>query len=49
MARAWLEQERLSVAEASARCGYQSEAAFSKAFKRVTGIGSGEFRRQRTC
>lgn len=46
-ARAWLEQDRLSVAEVAARCGYQSEAAFSKAFKRNTGVGPGEFRRAR--
>lgn len=45
LARAWLEQDQLSVAEVSGRCGYQSEAAFSKAFKRVTGVGPGEFRR----
>jgi len=47
LARSWLEQDRLSVAEVAARCGYQSEAAFSKAFKRVTGVGPGEFRRAR--
>lgn len=45
LARRWFEQDRLSVAEVAARCGYQSEAAFSKAFKRVVGIGPGEFRR----
>lgn len=48
LARAWLEQARLSVADVAARCGYTSEAAFSKAFKRVTGVGPGEFRRART-
>ena len=47
LARVWLEQDLLSVAAVSARCGYQSEAAFSKAFKRVTGVGPGEFRRAR--
>lgn len=46
-ARRWLEGERLSVAEVAQRCGYQSEAAFSKAFKRVAGVGPGEFRRAR--
>ena len=45
LARAWLQRDHLGVAEVSARCGYQSEAAFSKAFKRVTGVGPGEFRR----
>lgn len=48
LARCWLERDRLNVAEVAARCGYQSEAAFSKAFKRVTGTGPGEFRRIRT-
>lgn len=47
LARRWFEQDRLSVAEVAARCGYQSEAAFSKAFKRVVGVGPGEFRRAR--
>ena len=45
LARGWLERDHLSVAEVSERCGYQSEAAFSKAFKRIVGIGPGEFRR----
>ena len=48
LARAWLEQDHLSVSEVSVRCGYQSEAAFSKAFKRITGVGPGEFRRSHT-
>ena len=47
LARRWLEHERLSVAEVAARCGYQSETAFSKAFKRIAGVGPGEFRRAR--
>lgn len=47
-ARQWLQRDRLSVAEVAERCGYQSETAFSKAFKRVTGVGPGEFRRART-
>ncbi|MBI3899293.1 MAG: AraC family transcriptional regulator [Gammaproteobacteria bacterium] len=46
-ARRWLEQDRLSVSEVAARCGYQSDAAFSKAFKRVLGVGPGELRRAR--
>jgi AraC-like DNA-binding protein len=48
LARRWLERDRLSVAEVAARCGYQSETAFSKAFKRIAGVGPGEFRRART-
>ena len=47
LARRWLEQDRLAVAEVAERCGYLSEAAFSKAFKRITGVGPGEFRRAR--
>jgi AraC-like DNA-binding protein len=47
LARGWLERDRHNVAEVAARCGYQSEAAFSKAFKRITGVGPGEFRRAR--
>jgi AraC-like DNA-binding protein len=46
-ARRWLERDRLSVAEVAARCGYQSEAAFGKAFKRIAGVGPGEYRRAR--
>ncbi|MCU0805860.1 MAG: AraC family transcriptional regulator [Burkholderiales bacterium] len=45
LARRWLEHERLSVLEVAERCGYASEAAFAKAFKRVTGLGPGEVRR----
>jgi AraC-like DNA-binding protein len=47
LARRWLVQDRLSVAAVAGRCGYQSEAAFSKAFKRIAGVGPGEFRRAR--
>jgi AraC-like DNA-binding protein len=48
LARRWLEQDRLSVALVAERCGYQSETAFRKAFKRITGVGPGELRRGRT-
>ncbi len=44
-ARRWLEQERLSVMAVAERCGYESAAAFSKAFKRVMGTGPGQFRK----
>ena len=47
LARRWLEQDRLAVVDVAERCGYLSEAAFSKAFKRITGVGPGEFRRTR--
>lgn len=45
LARRWLVQDHFKVAEVAVRCGYQSEAAFSKAFKRIVGVGPGEFRR----
>ena len=47
LARRWLVQDHPKVAEVAIRCGYQSEAAFSKAFKRIVGVGPGEFRRAR--
>lgn len=45
LAKRWLEQDRLSVLEVAERCGYESAAAFSKAFKRIMGAGPGQFRR----
>ena len=45
LARRWLENEKVSVMEAAGRCGYESVAAFSKAFKRVMGAGPGQFRK----
>jgi AraC family transcriptional regulator, activator of mtrCDE len=45
-ARRWLEQENVSVMAVTERCGYESTAAFSKAFKRVMGVGPGEFRKK---
>ncbi|MGR9114649.1 MAG: AraC family transcriptional regulator [Gammaproteobacteria bacterium] len=45
LARRWLEQERASVMTVAERCGYESAAAFSKAFKRVMGAGPGQFRK----
>lgn len=45
LARRLLQQDRLSVPAVAERCGYQSEAAFSKAFKREVGVGPGEYRR----
>lgn len=44
-ARRWLEQENASVMDVAERCGYESAAAFSKAFKRVMGAGPGHFRK----
>jgi AraC family transcriptional regulator, activator of mtrCDE len=44
-ARRWLEQEKASVIAVAERCGYESAASFSKAFKRVMGTGPGQFRK----
>jgi AraC family transcriptional regulator, activator of mtrCDE len=44
-ARRWLEQEKASVVDVAERCGYESAAAFSKAFKRVMGVGPGQYRK----
>jgi AraC-like DNA-binding protein len=41
----WLADDGISTLEAALRTGYESEASFSKAFKRVMGIGPGEARR----
>ncbi len=45
LARRWLEQERATVLDVAERSGYESAAAFSKAFKRIMGIGPGQFRK----
>lgn len=44
LAAQWLQSERISVADAAARAGYQTEAAFSKAFKRHFGASPGRYR-----
>jgi AraC-like DNA-binding protein len=41
----WLQQDGVSVAELAARLGYDSEAAFSRAFKRTVGMSPGAVRR----
>lgn len=41
----WLKDDKLSVMAVAERCGYQSDAAFSKSFKKVHGYGPGEARR----
>jgi AraC-like DNA-binding protein len=41
-----LEHSRLTLAEVAGRVGYESEFAFSKAFKRWAGLAPGQFRRQ---
>ena len=40
----WFRDENMSIAEAAERCGYLTEAAFSKAFKREIGISPGKVR-----
>jgi AraC-like DNA-binding protein len=47
LAGRWLQTDGLSVAEVAGRLGYGSEAAFSRAFKRVVGDSPGELRRLR--
>jgi len=42
----WLKKERVTVAETAARLGYESEAAFSRAFKRSCGVPPSRLRRQ---
>ena len=42
-----LETPNVSVAQAAAEVGYQSEAAFHRAFKRHTGVAPGAWRRER--
>src|SRR5262249_8872071 len=45
VASGWLRHERLSVAEVAARLGYESEASFSRAFKRHVGVPPSTLRR----
>lgn len=42
-----LEQQRLSIAQAAAEVGYESEAAFNRAFKKQVGVPPGAWRRAR--
>jgi AraC family transcriptional regulator, activator of mtrCDE len=48
-ARRLLGDPRMSVAAVAADLGYRTEAAFRRAFKRVTGVGPGEVRRTRAA
>jgi AraC-like DNA-binding protein len=41
----WLQHDDTAVAELAARLGYESEAAFSRAFKRTVGTSPGASRR----
>jgi transcriptional regulator GlxA family with amidase domain len=47
LARKLLTETVLSTAAIAERVGYQSEAAFSKAFKKAAGAGPGAYRRER--
>ena len=40
----WLSKDGISTFEAAINCGYENEASFAKAFKRVIGIGPGAVR-----
>lgn len=44
VALSWLQEREIAVAELAERLGYQSEAAFSRAFKRCIGIAPGSVR-----
>jgi AraC-like DNA-binding protein len=45
LASSWLRDGRVTVAEAAARLGYESEASFSRAFKRFSGVPPSSLRR----
>jgi AraC-like DNA-binding protein len=45
VARTWLAEDGATVSEVAGRLGYQSEAAFSRAFKRTVGVSPGAARR----
>lgn len=45
VALGWLQEREVGVAELAERLGYQSEAAFSRAFKRCIGVSPGRVRR----
>jgi AraC-like DNA-binding protein len=42
-----LDNPRLSIAQVAAEAGYESEAAFSRAFKKAVGVPPGTWRRER--
>lgn len=45
LAEEWLGQNRMPVAEVAAKLGYESEASFARAFKRITSVSPGAVRR----
>jgi len=48
-ATTWLKEERATLAELAGRLGYESEAAFSRAFKRLVGVAPGSARAAATA
>jgi AraC-like DNA-binding protein len=46
LASVWLRNERRTVSEVAARLGYESEASFSRAFKRSSGVPPSTLRRR---
>ncbi|MEM7110948.1 MAG: AraC family transcriptional regulator [Chloroflexota bacterium] len=48
VALSWLQEETIPLGELAERLGYQSEAAFSRTFKRFIGMPPGAARRNRT-
>lgn len=46
LARLWLQDEFCAVKDIAGRLGYETEAAFRRAFKRVHGVGPGQLRRR---
>ena len=47
LASGWLRKERLSISDVAQRLGYDSEASFSRAFKRSVGVPPSALRRAR--
>ncbi|MBI3898733.1 MAG: AraC family transcriptional regulator [Gammaproteobacteria bacterium] len=47
LAYSWLREEDAALLDVAQRCGYQSESAFAKTFKRHFGFGPGQARRGR--
>jgi AraC-like DNA-binding protein len=45
VALTWLKEDRATLGELASRLGYQSEAAFSRAFKRFIDVSPGAMRR----
>lgn len=46
-ARQWLARDRARISDVSKRLGYESDAAFSRAFKRIIGVAPSHFRTPR--